>query len=192
MFGHLLSDINAPSAKGNRGMGLPAPFMGVLRMLEGLPLGDSSLGRQVEGMYLHGYDCRQFAATSIPMAIMEVLLRAFYAAKQTKLHGAAFGEALCETLPGRMNPRFRMVLALAYGTSSAVNAGKLYVTQDLLGLDYASWLGLAWNGFHALRWALLDRHLKLWGEIEEREIRDIETTVDELDALCARAARLPV
>ncbi len=26
MFGHLASDINAPSAKGNRGMGLPAPL----------------------------------------------------------------------------------------------------------------------------------------------------------------------
>ncbi|UDV24984.1 hypothetical protein LJU42_25310 (plasmid) [Citrobacter freundii] len=29
MFGHLASDVNAPSAKGNRGMGLPAPFMGL-------------------------------------------------------------------------------------------------------------------------------------------------------------------
>jgi hypothetical protein len=205
MLGHLLSDVNAPSPnpKGDhRGMGLPAPFMGLLRMLEFIPVpteptkanptGWSDFGKQIEWMYVNGYDFRQFAATSVPMAIMEVLLRAFYVAKQMKLYGAAFGETVLDTMPGRLNPRFRTVLALAYGTSSAVNAGKMYVTKNILNASYASWMGLSWNGFHALKWALYEKHTQLWGEVEAQEIAELERLVDEMDALEARAANLPV
>lgn len=191
MFGHLLSDVNAPSAKGNRGMGLPAPFMGILRMFEGIPIGGSNFGRQIEWMYINGYDFRQFVVTSIPMMIMEVMLRAFYVVKQMKLYNAGFGEALLDTMPLKMNPRFRMMLALSYGTSSAVNAGKVYVTKNILDTNYASWMGLAWNGFHALKWVAFDRHLKLWDGIAQEEIEEIQKTIIELDALSARASHLP-
>jgi hypothetical protein len=148
MLGHLLSDVNAPSGVGNRGMGLPMPFMGLLRMLEFIPVptkpqkanptGRSDFGKQIEFMYVNGYDFRQVVVSSVPMAIMEVLLRAFYVAKQTKLFGAEFGETVLETMPGRLNPRFRTMLALAYGTSSAVNAGRMYITGNLLNANYAS------------------------------------------------------
>ena len=192
MLGHLLSDANAPSSnRGNRGMGLPAPLMGLLRMLEGIPVGSSDFGKQIEWMFVNGYDLRQAVATSVPMAVMEVLMRAFYAAKQAKLYGVPFGEALLETLPGRMNPRFRTMLALAYGTSSSVNAGKMYVTQNVLNASYASWMGLAWNGFHAMKWALIDRTAKLWGEVEAKEVAELERLVAEMDELEVRAAKLP-
>ncbi|EDH5631381.1 hypothetical protein CB172_13160 [Salmonella enterica subsp. enterica serovar Claibornei] len=192
MFGHLLSDVNAPSAKGNRGMGLPAPFMGLLRMLEGIPVGESNFGKQIEFMYVNGYDFRQFIVTSIPVAIMEVLMRVFYIAKQMFVHNVSFTDALMDTLPLKMNPRFRMMLALAYGTSSAVNAGKMYITSNILNASYASWMGLAWNGFHAMKWALLDRHLALWKGIETTEIERIELLTNDLDELTLRATQLPV
>lgn len=191
MLGHLLSDVNAPSANGNRGMGLPAPFMGILRMFEGIPVGDSNFGKQIEWMYVNGYDFRQFVVTSIPMAIMEVMLRAFYVIKQMKLYNRPFGESLVDTMPLKMNPRFRIMLALAYGTSSSVNAGKVYVTKNILDANYASWMGLAWNGFHALKWVAFDRHLKLWDGVAQKEIEDIQDIVTELDALSERASQLP-
>ncbi|MDN8559092.1 hypothetical protein [Citrobacter werkmanii] len=192
MFGHLLSDVNAPSAKGNRGMGLPAPFMGLLRMLEGIPVGESNFGKQIEFMYVSGYDFRQFIVTSIPVAMMEVLMRVFYIAKQMFVHNVSFTDALMDTLPLKMNPRFRMMLALAYGTSSAVNAGKMYITGNILNANYASWMGLAWNGFHAMKWALLDRHLMLWKGIEETEIKQLEVLGTDIDRLALRTAQLPV
>jgi hypothetical protein len=154
-------------------------------------VGNSNFGKQIEWMYVNGYDCRQFVVTSIPMAIREVVMRAFYIVKQMKVHGASFGESLLDTVPLRMNPRFRMMLALAYGTSSAVNAGKMYVTQNILNANYASWMGLAWNGSHALKWALYDRHLKLWEGIEAKEIEDLEGMVMDLDKLSDRASQLP-
>lgn len=192
MLGHLLSDVNAPSANNNRGMGLPAPFMGILRMFEGIPVGDSNFGKQIEWMYVNGYDFRQFIVSSVPMAIMEVMVRVFYVIKQMKLHSVSFSDTLLDTMPLRMNPRFRMILALSYGTSSAINAGKMYVTQDIMNANYASWMGLAWNGCHALKWALLDKHLRLWEEVEAKEISELESMVQGLDALSSRATRLPV
>ena len=190
MLGHLLSDVNAPSANGNRGMGLPAPFMGLLRMLEGIQVGDSNFGRQIEWMYVKGYDFRQLVVTSVPMAIMEALMRALYVGKQVAKNDAMFGQTLLDTMPGKMSPRFRTMLALGYGTSSAVNAGKVYVTQNLLNANYASWMGLAWNGFHALKWSLIDRPQKLWDSVSEAEIAEIQLIIDDLDALESRASKL--
>ena len=191
MFGHLLSDVNAPSATGNRGMGLPAPFMGILRMFDSLSAGDSGLGKQIEYMYVKGYDLRQFVVTSIPVLIMEVMMRVFYAVKQVKLTGSSLGEALIDTMPLKMNPRFRMMLAMAYGTVAAVNGAKVYITKDVLNLNYAAYLGLVWNGFHAIKWALLDRSLKLWREVEQKEMEALKSIVDRIDDLRGRAERLP-
>ena len=191
MFGHLLSDVNAPSGNGHRGMGLPAPFMGILRMFNGIPVGGSGLGKQVEYMYVNGYDFRQFVVTSIPALIMEVVMRVSYAAKQVKLANEPLGQALVETLPTRMNPRFRMMLAIGYGCMSGVNAGRMYVTQNIMTLNYAAWMGLAWNGFHALKWAMRDRHLKLWEGIERDEIDALERLVNQIDSLGTRVERLP-
>ena len=191
MFGHLLSDVNAPSASSNRGMGLPAPFMGLLRMFDGIPVAGSDLGKQVEYMYVNGYDFRQFVVTSVPALIMEVVMRASYAAKQVTLADEPLGQALVDTLPTRMSPRFRMMLAIGYGCMSGVNAGRVYVTQDIMSLNYAAWMGLAWNGFHGLKWAMLDRHLKLWEGIEREEIEALERVVSQMDGLKARVERLP-
>lgn len=190
MLGHLLSDVNAPSKNGNRGMGLPAPFMGLLRMLEGLPFGDSTFGKQIEYMYVNGYDFRQFIVTSIPMTIMEGLLRAFYVTKQVRINNAAFGPTMFETMPTMLNPRFRIILALAYGTTSAVNAGKIYINKNLLDANYASWMGLCWNGFHALRWALLDRNIKLWDNVESKEMEELNSLIVSLDGMSRRAESL--
>lgn len=190
MLGHLLSDVNAPSLKGNRGMGLPAPFMGLLRMFDNISVNGSTFDKQVEYAFVNGYDFRQFLTASIPVTIMEVLLRAFYIGKQGHLGGVPFGETLMDTMPGQLNPRFRMILAMAYGTFSAVNGGKVYVTQNLLNANYAVWLGLIWNGFHAMKWALLDRNLKVWSEFETREIGELESLTSQLSTLQDRAERL--
>ena len=191
MFGHLLSDVNAPSGKGNRGMGLPAPFLGLLRMFDGIPVVGSDLGKQVEYMYVNGYDFRQFVVASIPALIMEVVMRASYAAKQVTVAHEPLGQALVETLPTRMSPRFRMMLAIGYGCMSGVNASRMYVTQDIMSLNYAAWTGLAWNGFHGLKWALLDKHLQLWEGIERDEIEALKRVVNRMDSLRTRVERLP-
>ena len=63
-------------------------------------------------------------------------------------------------------------------------------TQNLLNANYASWMGLAWNGFHALKWSLIDRPQKLWDSVSEAEIAEIQLIIDDLDALESRASKL--
>ena len=182
MCGHLASDVNAPSAAGNRGMGLPAPFMGLLTMLRGV----------IEYMYLNGYDMRQFVVSSVPVAIMEVLLRACWVIKGVNLEGKTLWTALSQTAPGNMHKKFRMITAASYGVLCAMNAGKICVTNDILNLNYAAWMGLIWNGFHALKWALLDKHFLLWKTFERKELTRLENTISALDELEHDVELLPV
>ena len=51
---------------------------------------------------------------------------------------------------------------------------------------------LIWNDFHALKWALLQKHFKLWGEIEAKEIEQLQSYVAQLEVLETKAAQLPV
>ena len=84
------------------------------------------------------------------------------------------------------------MLALAYGTVAAVNGGKVYITENILNLNYTAWLGLMWNGFHALKWALLDKNLTFWRDVERKELESLECVIRELELLEDRAGRLPV
>lgn len=190
MFKHLVSDVNASTANGNRGMGLPAPFMGLLRMFN-FKVGDSTFDKQIEYMYVNGYDFRQFVATSIPLALMEILMRVFYVAKQMKINDAPFGESLLDTMPLKLNPRFRIMLAMAYGTVAGFNAGKVYVTHNIMNANYGAWMGFAWNTFHALKWALFQREWKLWDTVEKKELELIASYVDKIGDLEAQAVTLP-
>ncbi|MBR0150346.1 MAG: hypothetical protein IJP89_03175 [Synergistaceae bacterium] len=137
MFGHLASDINAPSASGNRGMGLPAPFMGLLSMLRGVNINGESVGSNIEYMYLSGYDMRQFTVSSVPVAIMEILLRALWVIKGVN-EGKTLWQSLSQTLPGNFHKKFRIMLAASYGVLCAFNAGKIHVTHNILDVNYAA------------------------------------------------------
>lgn len=73
-----------------------------------------------------------------------------------------------------------------------MNAGKIYITQNLLNLNYAAWMGLAWNSFHSLKWALLQKHFKLWSGIETKELELLKGYVAQIEELEKKAAHLPV
>ena len=93
LFGHLLSDVNAPSANQNRGMGDTRSLHGrSFACLAAYRWETSDLGRQIEYMYVKGYDLRQFVVTSIPVLIMGVMMRVFYAVKQVKLAARRWGK----------------------------------------------------------------------------------------------------
>ena len=84
-----------------------------------------------------------------------------------------------------------MMLAIGYGCMASVNAGRVYVSKDIMTVNYAAWMGLAWNGFHAVKWALLDKHLKISDEIERKEIDALVRTIRQIEHLEVRVERLP-
>ena len=83
------------------------------------------------------------------------------------------------------------MLAMGYGCMAAVNGGRVYVTQNVMALNYAAWMGLVWHGFHALKWAIFDKHLRLWEGIEHDELDALERIVSRIDSIENRVERLP-
>ncbi len=141
---------------------------------------------------LKGYDFRHFVTTSIPTSIMEVLTRCFYTVKQVSKNNKKFGETIIETMPMKMNPKFRYLLTIAYGTFASVNAGKMCITKNILDINYSGWMNLIWHSFHSLKWALYDSQIQMWTEIEKQEIQDIENLISNLTDLENRAEFLPI
>lgn len=77
-------------------------------------------------MYTKGYDFGHFLAMSIPVAIIEVVVRLFYFAK--RLHeGYSFLDALPINIPGKSRkPKLQTMLFTAHTIATAANAGKVY------------------------------------------------------------------
>lgn len=183
MLGHLASDFNAPSANSNRGMGIPAPLMGLFGMLKGVKINDTDIANLAEYMYTKGYDARHFVATSIPVLISEVLIRVLYITKEMQVNNRSFFEAFKETLPFNLSPRFRILLNISYGTMVAINAGKVAITKDILNANYAMWLTFTWHTFHSMYWLAWAKSTELQSYIDDnlaKELSELQLKIDNL------------
>jgi len=183
ILGHLASDFNAPSAKGNRGMGIPAPLMGLFGVFKDVKINNHDISKVAEYMYVNGYDARHFVTMSIPILINEVLIRVLYILKEIKYNKRTFFEVFKETIPLNLSPRFRMVLNLSYGAMVAVNTGKVAITKDILNANYAMWLVFTWNTLHSMRWLLWTKNTELQKYIDKelsKELEDLQLKISNL------------
>jgi hypothetical protein len=128
--GHLLSDASTPA-------GLPAPLMPLASFLQFGTIGKQgySVGEVARQMYRSGYDFRHFLAGSLSVAIIEVIVRASWVIRRLQ-----DGCSLVDALPGAGNPRLGRSLFIAHAASSAMNAGKVVVSQTPLSLNWGQWL----------------------------------------------------
>lgn len=192
MLGHLASDFNAPSAKGNRGMGIPAPLMGLFGTLKGVKVGDQDLANLAEYMYVNGYDARHFVTMSIPVLINEVLVRVLYIAKEIQHNNRNFFDAFKETLPFNLSPRFRMLLNISYGTMVAINTGKVLITKDILNANYTMWLAFTWHTFQSIYWLVWAKSSGLQNYIDDELASELNELQLKIDNLAKEASFLPI
>jgi hypothetical protein len=183
MLGHLASDFNAPSAIGNRGMGIPAPLMGLFGTLKGVKVNNKDIANLAEYMYVKGYDARHFVTMSIPVLINEILIRVLYIIKEMQHNNRAFFEVFKETLPLNLSPRFRIVLNISYGTMVAINTGKVVITDNILNANYAMWLAFTWHTFHSMYWLVWTKNTELQKYIDDelaKELSGLQLKIDNL------------
>lgn len=192
MLGHLASDFNTPSAKGNRGMGIPAPLMGLFGTLKGVKVNDTDIANLAEYMYVKGYDARHFVTMSIPVLISEVLIRVLYITKEMQVNNRDFFEVFKETLPFNLSPRFRILLNISYGTMVAVNAGKVAITKDILNANYAMWLAFTWHTFHSMYWLVWAKNTELQSYIDDELAKELSELQLKIDQLAKKAELLPI
>lgn len=180
---HFKSDITTS-------MGLPAPLMGLFNLLQFGSVGEEeqTIAEIVQGMYYEGYDFIHFCTLSIPVMIVEVVTRIGYAFKHIKE-----GHSVKESIPFSMNrekhPKLATMLFIGHSAATAVNAGKVYFTQNPMAINYPQWLAFAKYSYKQLKWVLIEkpnaRDAYVTGRLNEQlaeVLGNVNATFDEISA----------
>lgn len=139
-------------------MGLPAPLMSLFNLLQFGSIGEEeqTIAEIVQGMYYEGYDFIHFCSMSIPAMIVEVIVRLGYAIKRIK-EGHAVKDSIPLSLNREKHPKLATMLFIAHAGATAVNAGKVYFTQNPVAINYPQWIAFAKYSYSQLKWVLLER-----------------------------------
>lgn len=174
---HLKSDVTTS-------MGLPAPMMSLFSLLQFGSIGeaDQTIAEIVQGMYYEGYDFIHFCSMSIPMMLVEVIVRIGYAFKRIK-EGYSLKESIPFSLDREKHPKLASMLFIGHSASVAVNAGKVYFTQNPLAINYPQWLAFAKYSYKQLKWVIIEkpaaRESYVLGKINE----ELQIIYDDTDLL---------
>lgn len=148
---HLKTDVTTS-------MGLPAPLMGLFNLLQFGSIGEDeqTIAEIVQGMYFEGYDFVHFCSMSIPVMIVEVVVRIGYALKRIK-EGYSIKESIPYSLNRKKHPKLATMLFIGHSGATAVNAGKVYFTKNPMAINYPQWLAFAKYSYKQLKWVLIEK-----------------------------------
>ena len=148
---HFKSDITTS-------MGLPAPLMGLFNLLQFGSIGEAeqTIAEIVQGMYYEGYDFIHFCTLSIPVLLVEVIVRIGYAIKRIK-EGHSIKDSIPFSTNHEKNPKLGTMLFIAHTAATAVNAGKVYFSQNPMAINYPQWVAFAKYSYQQLKWVLIEK-----------------------------------
>ena len=172
---HFKSDITTS-------MGLPAPFMSLFNLLQfgSILEEEQTVAEIVQGMYFEGYDFIHFCSTSIPVMLIEVIVRLCYSIKKIK-RGCSIKNSIPFSLNREKNPKLSIMLFISHATACSINAGKVFFTKNPMSINYAEWITFAKYTYTQLKWAILqkpglkEKYIK--GQIQE----ELNSVYDEID-----------
>lgn len=177
---HFKSDITTS-------MGLPVPLMGLFNLFQFGSIGEyeQTVAEIVQGMYYEGYDFAHFCSMSIPVMIIEVIVRISYAIKRIK-EGNCIRDSIPYSLNRDKHPKLATMLFIAHSGATAINAGEVYFTKNPMAINYPQWIAFAKYSYKQLKWVIIEKSLareeyvsgklnESWKELEA----DIKNTFDE-------------
>ena len=171
-------------------MGLPDPMMGLFNLLQFGELGeyDQTIAEIVQGMYYEGYDFIHFCTLSIPVMIVEVVTRIGYAFKRLK-EGRSVKESIPFSLNREKHPKLATMLFIGHSAATAVNAGKVYFTQNPMAINYPQWITFAKYSYKQLKWMLIEKpnakEAYVHGVLNEHLTEVLEDVNDTFDKMSA-------
>lgn len=177
---HFKSDITTS-------MGLPAPFMSLLNLLQFGNIGeyDQTIAEIVQGMYYEGYDFIHFCSMSIPTMLVEVIVRMGYAFKRIS-EGHAVKDSIPVSVDREKHPKLATMLFMGHSAATAVNAGKVFFSENPMAINYPQWIAFAKYSYSQLKWVLAEkpamRDAYVSGKIYEEMLDvfdEVERTFDE-------------
>ena len=139
-------------------MGLPVPLMSLFNLLQFGSIGEEELtiAEIVQGMYYEGYDFIHFCSMSVPVMLVEVVVRLGYAFKRIK-EGHSVKESIPVSLNREKHPKLATMLFIGQAGAAAVNAGKVYFTKNPMAINYPQWVAFAKYSYSQLKWALIQK-----------------------------------
>ncbi len=177
---HFKSDITTA-------MGLPAPLMGLFNLFQFGSIGEyeQTVAEIVQGMYYEGYDFIHFCSMSIPVMLIEVIVRISYSIKRIK-EGHSIKDSIPISLNRVKHPKLATMLFIAHSGATAINGGMVFFTKNPLAINYPQWVAFAKYSYIQLKWVLVEKPAardayingyldENWKSIEE----EISSTFDE-------------
>ena len=139
-------------------MGLPVPLMSLFNLLQFGSIGEEeqTIAEIVQGMYYEGYDFIHFCSMSIPAMLVEVIVRMGYALKRIK-EGYSVKDSIPISLNREKHPKLATMLFMSHSAVTAVNAGKVYFTQNPMAINYPEWIAFAKYSYSQLKWVLIEK-----------------------------------
>ncbi|HEP1844495.1 TPA: hypothetical protein VCA72_001650 [Streptococcus suis] len=173
---HFKSDITTS-------MGLPAPLMGLFNLLQFGEIGkeEETIAQIVQGMYQDGYDFIHFATMSIPVMLIEVLVRLGYACRRLS-QGASLSDAVAFSTNRKKYPKLGTILFTAYSVSTAVNLGKIIITESPLAINYPQWLAFFKYSFQEVHYRLFlepEQKRRFFEENDDLQYDQIYANIDK-------------
>lgn len=172
---HLKSDVTTS-------MGLPAPLMGLFNLFQFGSIGEEeqTIADIVQGMYFEGYDFIHFCSLSVPMMLVEVIVRIGYSIKRIK-EGHLVKESIPFSLNREKHPKLATMLFIGHSGATAANAGKIYFTKNPLAINYPQWVAFAKYSYKQLKWVLIKKP-----EMRDAYVRGVlygkyQSLLDEVD-----------
>lgn len=183
VFKALLKQIRHFKSDITTSMGLPVPMMALFNLLQFGSIGEEeqTIAEIVQGMYYEGYDFIHFCSMSVPAMLVEAVVRIGYAIKRIK-EGHSIKDSIPASLNREKHPKLATMLFIGHSAATAVNAGKVYFTQNPMAINYPQWMAFAKYSFAQLKWAVLqkpelqDRYVT--GRINE-ELSEIMLTANQ-------------
>lgn len=163
-------------------MGLPAPMMSLFNLLQFGSIGKEELtiAEIVQGMYYEGYDFIHFCSMSVPVMLTEVVVRLGYAFKRIK-EGHSIKESIPVSLSRDKHPKLATMLFIGHTSAAAINAGKVYFTQNPMAINYPQWIAFAKYSYTQLKWALLQKPALRDRYVSGRLYEELKGTVLSVD-----------
>ena len=174
---HFKSDITTS-------MGLPAPLMGLFNLMQFGSIGEEeqTVAEIVQGMYYEGYDFIHFCSTSVPVAIVKVVVRLCYALRRIK-DGVPVKDAIPFSTDRSKNPKLATMLFTAHCTATAVNAGKVVFTENPVAINYPQWVAFAKYSYQQLKWVTITKPAESDQFVRKAIEGELADTYDDIDQL---------
>lgn len=164
-------------------MGLPAPLMGLCSFLQFGSIGEDeqTISEIVRGMYYEGYDFIHFCSMSVPVMLVEVIVRLGYALKRKK-EGYKGKDIIPFSMNREKHPKLETMLFVAHAGATAANAGKLYFTKNPVAINYPQWVAFAKYTYKQAKWTLIEKPEKKDKYVQDEIGKGWDQLVQKLDS----------